>query len=164
MILIILLGAISQHVVHEYSHILVAKLNGIRTIKVQWFTYPKFLLGTRVFFENEPEFGEEIIERKWGWVAIAGFVSTTLVGYTLIIIYILFSKHIPNWLVMVICFFSMAFLTFDSLYFALRSIFSFGDITGVRKAFGIKKLTSILVSMIILSFNFLLIRLIWYSL
>ena len=58
----------------------------------------------------------------------------------------------------------MAFLTFDSLYFALGSIFSFGDIIGVRKAFGIKRSTSILVSMIVLSFNFLLIRLIWYSL
>lgn len=164
MILIIIIGALLQHIIHEFSHVLIAKFNGIRTIKIEWFTYSKLLLGTRVTFENEPELNEKSIEKRWGWVSIAGFVSTTLIGYILIIIYYLSCKHISNWLILIICFFSMIFLTFDPLYFVLGSMFDFGDVMGLRKAFSIKKSVSILFFIIILSFNILLIKLIWYSL
>ncbi len=64
LILIMFLGLLLQHVVHEYSHILVAKFNGIEIIKVQWLTYPRLFMGTRVFYGNEPKLDEENIEKN----------------------------------------------------------------------------------------------------
>lgn len=163
LVLIILLGSLLQHIVHECSHILVAKFNGIKIIKVQWLTYPRFLMGTRVFYDNEPELGEKDIESKWGWVAIAGLITTTFIGYIIIISYLLFSKYMSHWLIIIVCLFSMIFLINDPLYFVLGSLFGFGDVKGVRRAFGIQKSISILFSIIIFIFNILLIKFIWYS-
>jgi hypothetical protein len=61
-VLIVLLGSIFQHIVHECSHIFVARLNGIKIIKVNWLTYPRFLLGTRVFYDNEPKINNDNVK------------------------------------------------------------------------------------------------------
>lgn len=152
-----------QNIVHEYSHVIAAKLNGVRVIKIQWFTYSKFLLGTRVFFNKEPTFNEGSIEKKWGWISIAGFINTTVLGYISIIISSIYPKHTYNWLILILCLFSIVFLTFDSLYFVLGSIFNFGDVVGFRRVFKIKKSVSIIFSLLILLSNILLIKLVWYN-
>lgn len=163
LILIMFLGLLLQHVVHEYSHILVAKFNGIEIIKVQWLTYPRLFMGTRVFYGNEPKLDEENIEKKWGWVSLAGIISTISIGYILILFYLLFSKYMTRWPTIVICLFSMIFLISDPLYFVLGSLFGFGDIKGAEKAFNIQRSISILCSITIFLLNFLLIKFIWYS-
>lgn len=162
-VLIILLGVILQHIVHECSHILVAKLNGIGIIKVKWLTYPKFLLGTRVFYDNEPKLNEKNIDRKWGWISMAGLTSTISIGYIITISYLLFSEYMSHRIIVIVCLLSLIFLISDPLYFVLGSLFDFGDVIGVRRAFGIKKPTLILFSLILFSFNIILIKFIWYS-
>ncbi len=160
---IFLIVILLQNVIHEYAHVMVAKLKGVKVIKIQWFTYSKLVFGTRVFFEKEPNFDEDNIEKKWGWIAAAGYISTTGIGYIVTIIYFLYFKYMSSWVILVSCLLSMVFLTFDPLYFTLGSIFDFGDIIGFRKAFKIEKSVSILFSLLVLTLNILLIRLVWYS-
>lgn len=160
---IFLVVAILQNIIHECAHILVAKFNGVRVIKIQWFSYSK-LLGTRVFFDEEPKICENNIEKKWGWISLAGFIGTTILGYIFTVIGLLYMKYMTNLLIAIVCVFSLIFLTFDPLYFVFGSIFNFGDVVGFKSAFRVKKSISVLFSMLVLLLNILLIRLVWYSL
>jgi len=160
-LIILLLVLLLQHIIHEYAHVLIAKVVGVRTIRIQWFTYSKIVLGTKVFFENEPTFNEENLGKKWGWISIAGLMSTLPIGYIFTIIYLIYSKYMDNWLMLVVWLFSVVFLICDPLYFFIGSVLSLGDVVGFRKVFNIKKSVSIIVCLLVLLINWLIIKSFW---
>lgn len=52
---LIIIAGLLQHIVHECGHMLTAIILGEKIVKVQWFTYHG---GTRVFYENEPDYNK----------------------------------------------------------------------------------------------------------
>lgn len=148
-------GLYLQHLLHEYSHVLVANLLGEKVLKIHWLTYHG---GTRVFYENEPDF-EFQVKRKWGIIAGAGYIVTNCLAYILVGIYMIIQG---SWLKVFVCILSMIFLFLDSLYFTLGSIFDFGDIIGVRKAFNLYKSSTIIFSSLVLLINILIIVVVFY--
>ena len=56
-----------QHIVHECAHVFAAELLGEKVRKIHWFTYHG---GTRVYFENEPDFNRAA-GKKWAAIAAA---------------------------------------------------------------------------------------------
>lgn len=57
-------GVFLQHMIHELMHVFVARSQGLKVEKVQWFTYHG---GTKVFIENEEKVlnGEMPITKQW---------------------------------------------------------------------------------------------------
>jgi hypothetical protein len=55
-----------QHPIHEFSHVIATQLCGEKVTRIQWLSYHG---GTRVFYENEPDFMSENINRKWVFIA-----------------------------------------------------------------------------------------------
>lgn len=151
----LLIALCLQHLIHEYSHALVANLLGEKVSKIQWFTYR---VGTRVFYENEPDF-EFQVKSKWAGIAGAGYIVTNCLAYILVVIYIILQN---SWLKAFLCMLSMIFLFLDSLYFTLGSTFDFGDIIGVRKALNISKSSSVFFSYLVLLINILIIVVVFY--
>ncbi len=122
-----------QHLIHEFSHLIAARLCGEKVIRIQWLTYHG---GTRVFYENEPDLSSENISRKWALIAGAGFITTTILGYIYTAAYFVVPNHLIK---AILCFFSIVFLAVDSMYFLIGSIGNFGDIVGVQKIMKIPK-------------------------
>ena len=142
-VLVIALSLIAlcvQHIIHEYAHVLAALLFGERVSRIQWLTYHG---GTRVFYENEPDLDSPNIDRKWALISGAGFISTIVLGYLFLFSYFLVEN---TWVKTGLCFFAIIFLIVDSLYFAIGSIFDFGDILGVRKTLNMSKQLSVFLS------------------
>lgn len=144
----------SQHVLHELSHAVVARLFGVRVTRIQWLTYHG---GTRVFYENEPDFisddinnTSDSISKKWAVIASAGFLTTTTLGYFFTAAYFLVPN---NTLKIGLCFFSIIFLFVDSLYFLIGSIGDFGDVVGIRKIMKLPKKLTILICTVIFLFH-----------
>lgn len=143
-----------QHVLHELSHAVAARLFGVRVTRIQWLTYQG---GTRVFYENEPDFisddtsnTSDSISKKWAVIAGAGFLTTTILGYLFTAAYFLVSNDI---LKIGLCFFSIIFLLADSLYFVMGSIGNFGDIVGIRKIMKLPKKPTILICVLLFLFH-----------
>ena len=136
-----------QHIIHEYSHVLTAAIFKEKVSRIQWFTYHG---GTRVFYENEPDLSSEHIHKKWAVISGAGFVSTAIFSYMFLLLYFLVESA---WIKTGLCFFAIMFLVVDSLYFALGSIFDFGDIIGVRKTVHMAKWVSIVICTTIFSLH-----------
>lgn len=151
----LIIGLYLQHLIHEYSHALVANLLGEKVLKIHWFTYRG---GTRVFYENEPDFKLQV-KRKWAGIAGAGYITTNCLAYILVGVYMILQG---GWLKVFVCVLSMIFLFLDSLYFTLGSIFGFGDIIGVRKAFSLSKSSTIFFSSLVLLINILIIGRVFY--
>ena len=126
-----------QHIIHEYSHVIAAAIFKEKVSRIQWLTYHG---GTRVFYENEPDLSSQNIQKKWAVISGAGFITTALLSYLFLLLYFLIENA---WIKTGLCFFAIMFLMVDSLYFALGSIFNFGDIIGVRKTLGISKRISV---------------------
>lgn len=150
-----LIALFLQHSIHEYSHVLVAKLLGEKVIKIQWLTYHG---GTRVFYENEPTF-EFQVERKWAGIAAAGYIVTNCLAYIFTVTYMILQN---GWLKAFLCILSMVFLFMDSLYFTLGSIFDFGDIIGIKKTLNISKSLSVFLSFLVLLINLMIIVGVFY--
>ena len=151
----LLIALCLQHIVHEYSHVLVAKLLGEKVIKIHWLTYHG---GTRVFYENEPTW-EFQVEKKWAGIAGAGYIVTNCLAYIFAVTYMILQN---GWLEAFLCILSMVFLFMDSLYFTLGSIFNFGDIMGIRKALNISKSISVFFSFLVLLINVMIIVGVFY--
>ncbi|WP_426348580.1 M50 family metallopeptidase [Alloiococcus sp. CFN-8] len=152
--LLIALGL--QHIIHEFSHVLAAKLLGEKVIKIQWLTYKG---GTRVFYENEPDLTDEV-EKKWAVIAGAGYIITNSLGYIFAIVFTLFDN---SFIKVFLCIVSMVFLVIDSLYFTLGSTFDFGDVIGVRRVLNISKTLAIISSSLILVINIFIIGVVFYN-
>ena len=143
-----------QHLLHELSHVAAARLFGVRVMRIQWLTYQG---GTRVFYENEPDFiSDDIsntsgsISKKWAVIAGAGFLTTTTLGYLFTAAYFL----VPNSTLKIgLCFFSIVFLLVDSLYFMIGSIGHFGDIVGIQKIMKLPKSQTILICTLLFLFH-----------
>jgi len=144
-----------QHIIHEYAHVLVANLLGEKVVKIQWLTYQG---GTRVFYENEPDFKFEV-KKKWAGIAGAGYIVTNCLGYVFTMIFIMLQN---SWFKAFLCIVSMIFLFVDSLYFTLGSIFNFGDVIGISKVLNISKSLSIFFSFLVLFINILIIAVVFY--
>lgn len=139
-------GIIIQHPLHELSHVAMAKIFGEKVTRIQWLTYQG---GTRVFYQNEPDFNMKI-PKKWAWISSAGYLTTNLCGYLLVLIYFL----LPNGMVKAfVCILSIVFLLADSSYFVLGSVFNFGDVIGIKKTLNISKTLTIAISSLVLAFN-----------
>ena len=139
---------------YECAHLFVAELLGEKVKKIQWMTYHS---GTRVYFENEPDFNKTV-SKKWAAIAAAGYITTNVIGYCLIFVYHLaqniFLKHFC-------CVAAIIFLITDSLYFMLGSIGDFGDMIGIRKTLHIPKWASVLLSASVMSFNIFMIKVVF---
>ena len=146
-----------QHLIHEYSHVLTASLCGKKVTRIQWLTYHG---GTRVFFENEPtDYKSAQTDKKWAFIAISGFVATIILGYLFVFLYFVIEN---SWIKVGLCFFSIIFLAVDSIYFALGSVFSFGDIVGFREICKIPKWLSVVLCVGILFMNCTVIYICFY--
>lgn len=144
-----------QHPTHEYAHVIVAKLLGEKVTHIQWLTYHG---GTRVFYENEPNF-ESTVSKKWAMIAGAGYIVTNCLAY----IFVCFYLFIPLGLLKAfLCILSIVFLLCDSLYFVLGSMLNFGDIVGIKKALNLPRWFCILLCYIILIFNIILVKMVFY--
>jgi len=88
-------------------------------------------------------------------------MSTLPIGYIFTIIYLIYSKYMDNWLMLVVWLFSVVFLICDPLYFFIGSVLSLGDVVGFRKVFNIKKSVSIIVCLLVLLINWLIIKSFW---
>lgn len=140
-----------QHIVHELSHALAAKCCGIKVLRIQWLTYRG---GTRVFFENEPDFDvEKPIDKKWAVIAGAGIAVTSVIGYICAALVLLPGLGLAPWGKLLCTFIAVAFLMVDSLYFLLGSVLHFGDVVGLRKTLGITKPVSVLLCLVIAIVN-----------
>jgi len=142
-VLFCLIALCVQHIVHEYSHVLVAAIFKERVTHIQWLTYHG---GTRVFYENEPDLSSQFINKKWAVISGAGYITTSLLSYLFVFLYFSVSN---DWVKTGLCFFAIIFLIIDSLYFVLGSIFNFGDIIGVRRTIKMSRWLSILLSVIV---------------
>ncbi|MDK2813446.1 MAG: hypothetical protein PWQ08_701 [Clostridiales bacterium] len=151
-----LVAVCSQHVLHELSHAVVARLFGVRVTRIQWLTYHG---GTRVFYEDEPDLTSDNISKKWAFIAGAGFLTTTTLGYFFTAAYFLVPN---NTLKIGLCFFSIIFLFVDSLYFLIGSIGDFGDVVGIRKIMKLPKKLTILICTVIFLFHLAIILRIFY--
>ena len=144
-----------QHPLHEYAHVIVAKLLGEKVIRIQWLTYHG---GTRVFYENEPSF-ETIISKKWALIAGAGYIVTNCLAYIFVYLYII----LPFGLIKAfVCILSIVFLLCDSLYFVLGSIMNFGDIVGIQKTLKLPRWLCIFLCFMIFTLNITLVKVIFY--
>lgn len=153
---LIIIAGLLQHIVHECGHMLTAIILGEKIVKVQWFTYHG---GTRVFYENEPDYNKNTA-KKWAVIAFGGYIATNIAGYFFIFLY----KIIPNNFLKLVCYIlAMMFLVTDSLYFTVGSIGSFGDIIGIRDILNVSKPISVLVSVIGFAVNILIIKLVFYK-
>jgi len=112
-----------------------------------------------VFYENEPDLSSENINRKWIFIAGAGFITTTILGYLFTVAYFVVSN---NLLKTILCFFSIIFLVVDSLYFLIGSIGDFGDIIGVREIMKISKGLTTLLCAAVFAFHLAIIHLCFY--
>lgn len=158
-LMFVLPALLAQHLIHEYAHVVAAKIFDVKVIRIQWITYKG---GTKVFFENEPDFfndSAEIISKKWAWISIAGYLVTNVIGYFLVLIFLLLEN---GWVKGAVCYFCIIFLIVDSLYFLLGSILNFGDIVGARKTLYVSRRLSIIGTSIILALNLALINKMFY--
>ncbi|MGL4335476.1 MAG: hypothetical protein ACRCST_01190, partial [Turicibacter sp.] len=146
-----------HHIIHELSHVVMAKSNGVAIIRIHWFTYSK-IFGTRVFYENEPSHNEVLIDKKWGWIASAGFLSTTLLGYLFFIIYLVFKTMLSKYLLLILVLLAVVFIISDSFYFFIGILFNFGDIIGIKKAFGFSKMSLIMMCTLIFIINVMMVN------
>jgi hypothetical protein len=112
-------------------------LFGEKVTHIQWLTYYG---GTRVFYENEPDFTQSHISKKWAAISGAGFIATTIPGYLFTILYFVVANA---WVKTGLCFFSIIFLVADSGYFLIGSIFNFGDVVGIRETLKLSKWISV---------------------
>lgn len=153
---LIIIAGLLQHIVHECGHMLTAIILGEKIVKVQWFTYHG---GTRVFYENEPDYNKNTA-KKWAVIAFGGYIATNIAGYFFIFLY----EIIPNNFLKLVCYIAaMMFLVTDSLYFTVGSIGCFGDIIGIRDILNVPKPISVLVSGIGFAVNILIIKLVFYK-
>lgn len=150
-----LLASCLQHLIHEFSHVLAAMITGEKVTHIQWFTYHG---GSRVFYENEPDLNTENINKKWIFIAGAGFLVTTLLGYLFTMLYFIVSN---NWLKIILCLFAFIFIISDSLYFLIGSILNFGDVIGIRKTLKMPKWLSIILCAGIFTVHCIAIK-IWF--
>lgn len=148
---ILIVMVLLQHMVHESAHIVVARLMNIKIIKVHWLTYSK-CLGTRIYYENEPDLKDNQIDKKWGGVSLAGGGVTTLIGYVAIVLYCFNLESLVLFMMAVI------FVLMDSFYFMMGSFFSFGDVLGIGRAFKIPRWLLISGSMCLFLFNIYLVN------
>ena len=151
----IIISGLLQHIVHECGHMLTAIILSEKIVKVQWFTYHG---GTRVFYENEPDYNKST-DKKWAVIASGGYIATNILGYFLVFLYTILTN---NFLKLFCYIGAMMFLVTDSLYFTLGSIGNFGDIIGVRDVLNMPKSISVLVSVIGFAVNVLIIKLVFY--
>lgn len=151
----IIISGLLQHIVHECGHMLTAIILGEKIVKVQWFTYHG---GTRVFYENEPDYNKST-SKKWAVIASGGYIATNLWGYFFIIFYHMLTN---NFLKLFCYIAAMMFLVTDSLYFTVGSIGNFGDVIGIRDVLNMPKSISVLLSVIGFAVNVLIIRAVFY--
>ena len=143
-IIVILMGTLLlQHIIHELSRVVADKLWGVKIKKIHWFTYSKFF-GTRVFYENEPDLRKGDVERKWGLIAISGFIVTTIMGYLAFALYCYGSGIFNSGVLLLLFMIATIFMLMDTFYFMLGSFLEFGDSFGFGKAFKLSKLTLII--------------------
>lgn len=156
-VLFTLPALLAQHLIHEYSHVVAAKRMGFKVLRIQWLTYHG---GTKVFFEGEPDFDhpKEPLDTRWAWVSIAGFLVTNVIGYLSVAV---FSVLENGWVKAAVCYWGIVFLSVDSLYFLLGSVFDFGDIVGFRKTLRISKGLSVLTAFLVFLLNLFLINRLW---
>lgn len=144
-----------QHVIHEYSHVLAAKIVGVKVVRIQWLTYS---WGSRVFYENEPTY-ESLTNKKWAFIAGAGYIITNTLAYIFILIY----HFLPfGWVKAFVSMLLIVFLLGDSTYFTLGSMLNFGDIIGIIKTMNISKRWAIFFCGLILIFNILIVKVVLY--
>lgn len=146
-----------QHVVH--AHILAARTQGVRVVRVHWFTYAG---GTRVFYKEEPSVEQDQIDAKWGRIALGGLIGTTLTGYLLISLYLCGLYYHSAWSLAILFFGSVIFLMTDPLYYLIGALFGFGDVVGVMKAFRLRKSVVIVISLL-LTLALLTVMQVWYG-
>lgn len=154
-IVLIIIAGLLQHIVHECGHMLAAIILGEKIAKVQWLTYHG---GTRVFYENEPDYNKHT-PKKWAVIASGGYISTNISGCFLIFLY----NIMPNNFLKFVCYIAaMMFLVTDCLYFTLGSIGNFGDIIGIRDILNMPKSISVFLSVIGFAVNILIIKAVFY--
>lgn len=98
------------------------------------------------------------MKRKWGLVAIAGFIVTTIMGYLAFSLYC-YGPGIFNSGVLVLLFMiAVIFLLMNRFYFMLGSFLEFGDSFGFGKAFKLSKLALIISFTCIFILNLILVK------
>lgn len=153
--------AILHNIVHELGHIIFAKKLGIMVKKVDWFTASK-LGGSKVYYKDEPDINDDIVEKKWGIVALGGFFTTLVIGYIIMFMYYILENINSPVFTVIICAGSMIFLMSDLIYFILGCILNFGDIIGVMKTFKVKKTIVLFILVFLLFINISIIKFMWY--
>lgn len=157
-VIFMIVSALLQHISHEMLHVIVGKYNGLKLIKIQWFTYHG---GTKVFFEDEPNFTEKEvnISKEWMYMSAAGIVGTSILAYML---FILFNLLPLGYLKLFMWVLTIFFLLTDSGYAVVGSLGNFGDTYLVRKYFGISRMKMTMISAILFLSNcslvFILLR------
>ncbi|MBP3918531.1 MAG: M50 family metallopeptidase [Clostridia bacterium] len=153
--LLIIFTGLLQHILHECGHMLAAILLGEKIAKVEWLKYHG---GTRVFYENEPEYNQDTA-KKWVVIASGGYIATNTTGYFLVFLY----NILPYDILKLVCYIAaMMFLITDSLYFTLGSIGNFGDIAGIRDMLHMPKSVSMLLSILFFAVNILILKAAFY--
>jgi hypothetical protein len=145
-----------QHPIHELSHVAAARMFSEKVIRIQWLNYQG---GTRVFYKNEPDLSFQNVDKKWIFIAGAGFFTTTILGYFFAVLYFVVSIGL---LKAILCLFSIIFLLTDCLYFLIGSIGNFGDITGIRKIMKMSKTLSTIVCAAVFILHVIVINLCFY--
>mgnify|MGYP006383503253 CR=1 FL=1 len=141
-ILFMIISGALQHVTHELLHLIIGKLNGLKFLKIQWLTYHG---GTKVFFENEPDFGKsEEFSKSWVYMSSAGIIGTTVLAYFFVVIYCFIPLGYFKLFMWVL---SIFFLVTDSGYALLGSIGNFGDTYLIKKYYKLGRTQMTLLSL-----------------
>lgn len=151
-LIFVIISASLQHIIHELSHAVVGKICGLKLIKIQWLTFHG---GTKVFFENEPDFSDDTahISKQWAYMSAAGIFATNTLAYLFAIIYFILPVGYFKLFMWVL---SIMFLVTDSGYALLGSAGNFGDTYCVRRFYNLSRAKMALISLLLFIFNFLI--------
>ena len=154
-VIFMFISAVIQHVSHEMLHVIVGKLNGLKLVKIQWFTYHG---GTKVFFENEPDFTMETfyISKEWLYMSAAGIVGTNVLAYLFLMLFYILPIGYLKLFVWVLTIF---FLLTDSAYAVVGSMANCGDTYLIRKYFKFFRMKMTIIAMIPFLVNCVLVYL-----
>ncbi len=145
----VLIAGLLAHIFHELMHRVVGQLVGLKYIKTEWFKYHG---GTKVLFEDEPDFSQENVRVSWQYCAMsaAGILSTTFMGYILSGVFFCLPANYLKLFVWIAC---ASLLINDAGYALIGSIGDGGDTYAVRIHFGWSRMKMSVISAILLTVN-----------
>lgn len=145
----LIVSVLVQHIIHELMHVFVARMQGLKVEKIQWFTYHG---GTKIYVKNEEKIinSEMLITKQWILMNIAGISTTTVLGYIFVVVFYLLPMNLFKLFVWEL---AIVFLLTDSSYLLLCAFNSVGDLYLVNRYLANKKYITKIIAVFIFGIN-----------